>query len=99
MNPSHATAEILGKEPALTWIWLIYGSVALGGLLLCRRKARWLALALPLSLIVSVPGIGELCNLGASLYLARSRSPVLRPGGPSGCCFRYDGDVPDDPRR
>ena len=73
MNPSHATAEILGKEPALTWIWLIYGSVALGGLLLCRRKARWLALALPLSLIVSVTGIGELCNLGASLY---NRSPL-----------------------
>jgi len=68
MNVMYPTRVVLDKEPALAAIWLVYGSVALAGFLICRLKARWLALFLPLSLALSVPGISELHNVGREIF-------------------------------
>jgi len=53
-------AEVLDKEPGLTWIWLVYGAIGVLGLFSCRRTARSLALFLPLALLLALPGVAEL---------------------------------------
>ncbi len=45
-------AEVLDKEPSLSWIWLVYGTLAVLGFWSCR-KSRWcLALFVPLSIMM-----------------------------------------------
>ncbi|HLF84395.1 MAG TPA: hypothetical protein VI837_09495 [Blastocatellia bacterium] len=45
-------AEVLDKEPSITAIWLLYGSIAFVGFLLCRYWRWWLATILPIVALI-----------------------------------------------
>jgi len=51
VNLHFVLAEVLDKEPDLSVIWLVYGTLAILGFLLCRRRPWCLALFVPLNLL------------------------------------------------
>jgi hypothetical protein len=72
-------AEVLDKEPSLSWVWLVYGTVALVGFWSCRKSRWWLALFLPVSVIMGFAATDDLWDrwVGPAVWL-ESRSLYIQ---------------------
>ena len=66
-------AEVLDKEPSITQIWLVFGSIALIGFVLCRYWRWRLAFGLPIvALLLALILFEEFSRVG---LLTSSESP------------------------
>jgi hypothetical protein len=64
-------AEVLDKEPSLSWVWLVYGTFALVGFWFCRKNPWWLVLFLPGSVFMSFWATEDLWDpwVGPAIWL------------------------------
>jgi hypothetical protein len=69
-------AEVLDKEPNLSFIWLVYGALALGGFWLCRIRWWWFAVIMPISGLAAWGGMSELWDRSVGPEIFRE-SPSL----------------------
>jgi hypothetical protein len=60
MNAFAALFEVMDKEPSLLLVWFFFLFVGVGGFLLCRHRRWFLAVVLPIALVLAWGHLSEL---------------------------------------